>query len=633
MSENYDGSIVAAEIWSQYEKGIDYQNSISLRTNLPKFVKFYEGDQWPAATKNTKNLPRPVINIIKMICRNKKAAIVSSPVRIVYKSHDKSVDTSVFNGFAQFVQKDLNQRYYDKAGIEDGIKKGGYFFHYYWDNNSIDSKGNKVGALRCELIDPLNIFFENPCELDEQKQKWIIISTRMSLDAVRAMVNDESLRAMIHGESDGDNPYNTKEQGNNKLITVLTKYYRKDGEVYCQRCTKDVLLGDAFSINPLVNEEMLRMDNEGELVEDNPNTAFPDKIYENRGYAKAYFYPVVVGNYEKRDRCIYGLGEVEELIPNQKAINFFVAMSLLNAQEIAWGKYITLPGALKGQSITNVPGQVLVDYSGTGNGIKKMSEQAIQNAPVNLATLLIDLSRSMSGATEISTGEISGGLSGVSIALLQSQAQKPIDDLRDNFLLVKEKQGKIIAQVLKLYDLDRPFIMASDENEENDVEKHFTSSEFTNASLDITVEATTGSRSSIAGDIQIPSQALGKGEISFETYIKMYPDDAIGHKNELLKHLKAQKEDTLSIVLQNLDTAKKQLIEDSKIMTEQKKVVDKALSIISENNSLKATIINMHNEADAQIREAQGIAKEREKDARVFANKIYEMLVNKDRNP
>ena len=619
---------IANEIWQQYEKGIEYQNSIKLRTNLPMFVKFYEGDQWPAATRNTKNLPRPVINIIKMICRNKKAAIISAPVRIVYKCHDTNVDTAVFNGFAEYIQKDLNQRFYDKRGISDGVKKGSYFFHYYWDNEAIDSNGNKKGALRCELIEPLNIFFENPCELDEQKQKWIIISTRMNVEAVRAMVKDEATRAMINGSSDSENPYNNKEQDEEKLITVLTKYFRKDGEVYCQKCTKDVLLGEAFSINPRVNEKKLYMDNEGEVDTDDPNVASPDKKAESGVHPKALYYPIVVGNYEIRDRCIYGQGEVEELIPNQKAINFFVAMSLLNAQEIAWGKYIALPGALKGQTITNAPGQVLTDYTGTGNGIKKMTEQSMQNTPVNLATLLIDLSRSMSGATEIATGEIKGGLSGEAIALLQSQAAKPIDDLRDSFLLVKEKQGKILAQFLKLYYLNQTFIMADESNEEKDVEKTFNSSEFENASLDITVEATVGSRSSVAGDIQLLNNALAKGVISFESYIKMYPGDAIGNKNEMLKHLKAQKEDAMLLLAQRLEAAEKQLQEDAKIMKEQKGIVDKVLSVIGENNSLKSTIAEMYSEADAQIKAAQASEKESRADAQAFAEEIFKMRQN-----
>ena len=53
-------------LWQDYQNGLNYQSSSGLAKNLPTFVKFYEGKQWAAATENTKNLPRPVINIVKM---------------------------------------------------------------------------------------------------------------------------------------------------------------------------------------------------------------------------------------------------------------------------------------------------------------------------------------------------------------------------------------------------------------------------------------------------------------------------------------------------------------------------------------------------------------------------------------
>ena len=60
----------ASEIWDMYEDGKEYQSQIGLTKNVKTFVDFFEGRQWPAPTKDTKNLPRPVFNIIKFICRN-----------------------------------------------------------------------------------------------------------------------------------------------------------------------------------------------------------------------------------------------------------------------------------------------------------------------------------------------------------------------------------------------------------------------------------------------------------------------------------------------------------------------------------------------------------------------------------
>ena len=74
----------AARILKCFEEGVRYQSEMGFVSKFPKYVDFFEGRQWPAATKNTMNLPRPVFNCTKMIGRNKKSAILSVPGKIVY---------------------------------------------------------------------------------------------------------------------------------------------------------------------------------------------------------------------------------------------------------------------------------------------------------------------------------------------------------------------------------------------------------------------------------------------------------------------------------------------------------------------------------------------------------------------
>ncbi|MEG2451040.1 MAG: hypothetical protein RSB09_04825, partial [Clostridia bacterium] len=425
-------------LWNDYQKGLSYQASSGLSKNLPTFVNFFEGKQWAAPTKNTKNLPRPVVNIIKMICRNKKSAILAAPVKIIYKAEDEMADVEKFNNFATYIQKEIGQEALDKEAIDDGVKKGSYFYHYYWDSEAKGKDGIKEGGLRCEIIDPLNIFFSNPTESDEQKQKWILIASREDIESVRVKC-DKGIDKETIVADEPDNKYGTIEQEGNKLCTVLTRYFRKDGEVYCEKATRSVIVNRPFPLAP----DLAAAGQDLGFEEDAPNNSLPDNHEEAplNSVAKAYLYPIVVGNYERREKSIYGLGEVEGIIPNQKSINFNLAMALLNAQEIAWGKYVVLPNALKGQVINNEPGQVLTDYSNTGNGIRKMTEQAMQSTPLTLVDTLTQLTRVVCGASEVMTGEALGAnMSGAAIAQLQSQAQQPIEELKDAFWLTKEKQ-------------------------------------------------------------------------------------------------------------------------------------------------------------------------------------------------
>ena len=91
MQEKVDIETIETDIWQQYQNGLAYQKQMGFVRKIPEFVKFFEGNQWATPTKKTKNLPRPVINIIKFICRNKKSAIQATPVKLVFKA-DNAMD-------------------------------------------------------------------------------------------------------------------------------------------------------------------------------------------------------------------------------------------------------------------------------------------------------------------------------------------------------------------------------------------------------------------------------------------------------------------------------------------------------------------------------------------------------------
>lgn len=630
-------------LWDDYQNGLSYQASTGLSKKLPKFVKFYEGDQWPAPTKNTKNLPRPVVNIIKMICRNKKSAILSTPVKIVYRAEDSMADVERFNRFANYIQKEIGQESLDKKAIDDGVKKGSYFYHYYWDSEAQGKDGIKEGGLRCEIIDPLNIFFSNPTEIDEQKQEWILIASRENVKSVKAKCDkDVDEDAIVADEN--DNKYGTVEQNGDKLCTVLTRYFRQNGEVYCEKATKSVIVNKAFAITPNLAEAEREL---GFANPDAPNNSLPDNANAQSlmpPTVKANLYPIVVGNYEARERSIYGLSEIEGLIPNQKAINFNLAMALLNNQELAWGKYVVLPAALKGQMITNEPGQVLVDYTGTGHGIRKMSEQVIQSQPLQIVDTLTQLTRVVTGSTEVMTGETLGaGMSGAAIAQLQSQAQQPMEELKDAFWLVKEKQGKVLAQFFKLFYTEKEFTFTEEQPKTDEqgipipgtanteqMQDVFSSAEYENTEFSVVVEATAGTKASAAGDINALDVLLAKGAISIKTYLKAYPQDALSNRSEIIKGIEEDEQNQVAQLTQQLEQAQKQSVELAKVVEQQKETVDKVISVIKENNELKNYIANMYTEASSKIREANrqtqlGNAKlaETTKDASDMALHIY----------
>lgn len=625
---------MTSPLWEDREHAREYLAAVGLAKNLPLFVRFYDGDQWARATDATRNMPRLVTNIIKMICRNKKSAILSTPVRIVYKSEDdRSAEN--FTRFSNYIQKEIGQDDLDKQAVGSGVKKGTYIFHYYWDAEARGRKGQLPGGLRCELIDPLNAYFANPAEPDEQKQKWIMFESREEVQAVREKA-DKAINPDMITEDEQDSLYPAKEQKGTPMCTVLTRYFRKDGEVYCEKATKSVIFNAAYPITPDLNRALEDIRNAEPYADENTkkkskedpgNNAMPDKPGEGKqtisDSTKAYLYPVVVGNYEPRENSIYGLGEVEGLVSNQKAINLILSMIAYNIEQTAWSKYVVLPGALNGQRINNDPGQELTDFTKTGNGIKRLEGQQIPTGAFGIIDTITSLTRTVTGSSEVMTGETAGAnMSGAAIAQLQSQALLPVEELKDTFWNVKKKQGKVMAQFFKLYYTETPFFY---DDEEPDVDEQgkpktdafgnpikktvrrsgsFNSAAYREQDMDVVVETTAGTKSSAAGDIAALDLLLNHGDISAKTYIEMYPEGALSNKTELVRKLGEQEANALSSMQQRVAQDQQMIQQMQAQIQEQNDTINKVYALMNENKRLNEMLVTLYQEAQEKVQYA-----------------------------
>ena len=604
MNERKSPEETTTELWRCFQRGRAYQAERGLTKMLPLCVKFYEGDQWAPPTKNTRNLPRPVVNITKMICRSKRSSILSTPVRIRYSGFDATSNVDRLNRFAEYIQRELGQEALDQRAIDTAVKKGTYIYHYYWDSEARGMNGSVIGGLRCELLEPLNVFFADPTEQDEQKQAWIMIATRESVKSVLAKADKGVDKDAIKSDEKAEDPYASREQEESELVTVLTRYFRKDGEVWCEKATKTTVVNKAFRITPDVEAAratIAKVEGDNLFYEDAPEDGLPDAPTTQTSERRADLYPIVVGQYEMREGCIYGIGEVEGIIPNQRAINFNIAMMLLSAQENGWGKYIVSKDALRGQVITNEPGQVLTDFSPGGGGIRRLTDHPLPSSPMQLVESLTSLTRVVTGASEVMTGETLGAsMSGAAIAQLQSQALQPVEDLKKSFWKVKEKQGRVMAQFFRFFYSDTRFTYTP-EGEEQTLDQRmvdtFTSAEYRDVDLDVTVEAVGGTNASIAGDINALETALKLGAISPLTYFKLYPDDALSNRSEILRVLESEEANRVQMLTQQLEQLSKELEEKSK-------TVDQINGIIQENNNLKKTLAAVYTEAKGKIENA-----------------------------
>lgn len=601
----------AAETWEQYEQGKRFQASIALDATIRENIDFYEGRQWGRkVTDRTKMLPRPVTNFVRMIVNNKMSAMNNKPCRITYEADSQENDSIEFTQFSDYQFKEMGAESVYREAIYNGAIKGTYLFHVYWDAQAKGKKGKVTGALRMESLDPRNVIFCDPSQKDEQKQKYIIISTREEVEAIRSTLPKGIDKKLIVADDEDVKKSNNKtEQDGTEMCTVLVKYFKIDGEVYCEKSVRGTVIRDAFPLRPeyeKVHEQIF-----GKKV-DEANGDTPDNTSdtEEEPLFSAYtptMYPLAVGQYIPREDCIYGISEVEGLIPNQRCFNFSQALQLLQAQNESWSKWIVKPNALGNQKITNEPGQIIVDKSTAGDGIKRVAGGAFNSAVFTLTDNLLSYTRTVVGATEVMNGEsISANMSGAAIAQLQSQAQLPNEENRKAFWRVLEKVGRIAEQFYRMYYYDDTEYKVRKSNEsgamtmENAV---FSAKKYNNTEFTVVAKVTSGTTSSPAGDITVIDQLKAEGLITTRQWLEAYPEDALSDKNHLLELIKqaeyaenmqlkiqlAERDEQIKALIEQCENSKNQLNAVSQIAGENEKLRGDLALAFNENRKEKNT--------------------------------------------
>lgn len=532
---------LASKIWNDWQKGLNYQKKLGLKETCEQSVDFFEGRQWPQATERTKNMPRPVLNIIKFIVNGKKANILSSKISTVYKpliynqemSELATQGASSFTNFATHIRKEIKQEDLDDRAILDGLKKGTYIFHYFWDKESKTGMAKFDGGLNGQIIDCLNIVFANPKQKDEQKQKWIIIQSRENVQTLKKIAEKNGVTKteieLIDADDDTEKNYNEEEQDGEKYATVLTRYFRKNGEVYYTKSTRSMIIQSETPLTPNASEVKLELDEENNTNED---IEAVDIDKPELSQYKMTLYPIVVGSHEEREKSIFGIGEVEQLIPTQRAINFNYAMMQMASQNMGFPKVLMRPRALQGKAITNTPGEIITDYSPNFDGIRYLNPPNFSTLPITMADKLLETTRTVTGATEVANGEVLGkNMSGSAIVALQTQAKVPIEDIQKRFWRVHEKIAKVWEQFFKAYyTFDTQYIVENDNNQELDT---FNGSMYRDMDFETTVDVGPGSAYSESLSINLLEQALQRGDITFDDYIDLYPETAMPFKAKL----------------------------------------------------------------------------------------------------
>lgn len=384
----------AKAIWAEYQRGLLYQRRMGFMDNWPLFERMKQGRQWAEPTERTRNLPRPVFNIIELFISIKAAELARRAVSLHFGGGDEA---DAMTRRAAAIWDDIDQDELCLDFLEDAATYGTGILHYYRDGNRI----------RGEVLSPRAVFFSDPGVRELQAQRSVLIATGMPTEAVRKMAIEAGC-----APSQVEAIRSDREAEGEPVTTVLTRYFKQDGRVFfCRTAGDAVIQGSA----PL-----------GEGVS---------------------LFPLESFCWRKRRDSFYGTGEVEGIVPNQRAINFVMAMLLLSAQQTAWPRLVVKEGALR-QMLTNAPGEILTDHCPDGQGIRYLEPPAYPHQALSVVDKVYELTRMAGGVSEVMSGEpFSRSASAQAISALQMQAKVPLEAIRVRYERSLSNIGKIWAQL------------------------------------------------------------------------------------------------------------------------------------------------------------------------------------------
>lgn len=539
-----------ASIWAEMQRGIEYQNSINLTTQVPEYVRFKEGDQWPPSTPLTRHAAKPVINQCDFTIETRKSNILSNTIKMIFEpeelpegqDNDELLQAAQdMTDMAQNTWNDIDEEELNEEWVEDALLTGTGIKHYFFDNTLNGGVNTKyIGKIQGETIDVLDIFFANPHlkPKQTQSQPWIIIRTHDDTDMLieKAKDSGSNWQMIQPDEHNKDEKYDNakKDMAEKRVTTCAIKYYRKNGQIYWTKVTESAVIQKPTPLSP-----------EG---------AEPFELY-----------PIRLLVFKRRKKCIYGISVLKDIIPVQKMVNFIYGMIANGIQDVAWPKIIAKMGALQ-QTITNIPGEILIDHFSTPgvDGFKFMQPPNFSKFPVEVADRLIEMQRQTNGTHDVITGEqLGANMAAAAIIALQNQAKKPVENDQKKFYRAEKDCGLICQEFYKCYyNMPRPIKGKNKEGQE--VTKIFDYQKYKNMGFGLKIDVGPASVFSESLQVTIIENMYQKGDLNKYQLVKYLPTNSVS-----------------SELRQDFEREAEQMAQQQEMQAKQQAMIDAALAELS----------------------------------------------------
>ncbi len=475
----------ATEIWQLYEKGQEHHRRIGLYESAEKAHRYYLGDQWQGEDW-------PVMNIIGPTVKNKVATVAQGKVGITF--------TPIGQGNAELCEKlcDFAAARWEQfkldslcwAAVRDAAVVGDSFLYFY------DADG------RAEVLDSTNIYLGDEQCADIQRQPYIVIAERRSIEDIYRIgkqngLSDKVLSQVLPDDLTGNllTEQAKAEMGQSKCTSLLYLYKDEQGYVHTMRSTKTVIYQP--------DTPLCSIDEQGKV----------------RGGLSLY--PLVHLVWQTVKGSSRGYSEVAGLIPNQDELNKTMARRALAVKNFAYPKLVYDKDRIGDpDTLSQVGAHVAVENlteNPVSDLITYLTPAPINSAAERLADELMNTTRALAGAGDGIMGAINPEkASGAAILAVRDLAQLPLNEQIASYRQCIEDIAALWFELWCVYHPSGLAVIYTDGSEEI-----LAPSAFDGLRVRIRVDISSESPYSRYAAAQALDNLFAAGHLSFEEYVSL----------------------------------------------------------------------------------------------------------------
>ncbi|MBQ1954701.1 MAG: hypothetical protein II350_03070 [Clostridia bacterium] len=495
------------ELWREYSEGVDYNESIGLYENVRKNENFFIGNQWEGV--NAPDLEKPVLNVLKRCVSYFLAMLSSDDIAVNIEPFDEGEITKLTSNVLSGEIVRVSERAGLKEKFRDMLRNccvDGDGCVYFFMDNRVKTGSEEEGEIRAEVLENTKVIFGNPYVSDVQSQPYIIVVQRMLKSEAEELAreNGSDPQSIIPDAEDGRYVNEDMDRRNN-LVTVLTRFWKEDGEVWCCKASRGLIIKKPFKL----------------------------------GYT---LYPIAYMSWEKIRSSYHGQAVITGLIPNQIYINRLWAMAM------QYVKLCAFPTMLYDQTRvskwTNRIGQAVGVRGNPNDAIASAFRPGDMSFQVfELVDRTVQYTKDCIGASDAALGSVRPDNTSAIIAVQKANAV-PLELQRLSYFGFVENCIRIIIEMMRVdYGIRTVKARPFEGGEKQYV--FFDFSVIAPESIDLKIDVGSSSYWSELTQIQTLDNLYRLGIIAdAETYIESLPEGFVPNREFILKKLKEAKNGT-----------------------------------------------------------------------------------------